>query len=68
MDSIAGAMTLILDMLPEIIEVALAVIAVASAFTAVTPSPKDDSVLARLRAILEMLALNVGHARPGKPH
>jgi hypothetical protein len=39
------------------IETALAVHAAASAITALTPTPKDDSVVRRVYRIIELLAL-----------
>lgn len=51
---------------PAIFDLAFAVVAVASAVAALTPSPKDDKLVGRLRGLLDMLALNVGHAKPTK--
>jgi hypothetical protein len=39
------------------VETALAVHAAASAITALTPTPKDDSVVRKLYRIIELLAL-----------
>lgn len=39
------------------IETALAIHAAASAITALTPTPKDDSVVRRVYRIIELLAL-----------
>lgn len=34
-----------------------------SALAALTPSPKDDGVLAKLRGLLDLLAFNFRHAK-----
>jgi hypothetical protein len=64
MDDVTDLLALFFNAVPAWLEAGLAVIAAASAVTALTPSPKDDNVLAGLRRLLEMLALNIGHARP----
>jgi hypothetical protein len=40
-----------------------AVIALASAIAAATPTPKAGSVLAKIYAVIDFLALNVGKAK-----
>lgn len=35
----------------------------ASAITAITPTPRDDEMLRKVRSVLNIFALNVGHAR-----
>tara|TARA_R100001163_G_scaffold11767_1_gene10762 strand:+ start:183 stop:362 length:180 start_codon:yes stop_codon:yes gene_type:complete len=40
-----------------------AVVAAASAICALTPTPKDDSIVRKLYVIVEWLALNVGKAK-----
>ena len=45
------------------VETALAVHAAASAVTAMTPTPKDDSVVRKVYKIIELLALGVGKAK-----
>ncbi len=45
------------------VETALAVHAAASAVTAMTPTPKDDSVVRKVYKIIELLALVVGKAK-----
>ena len=45
------------------IEVALAVHAAASAITALTPTPKDDAIVAKAYKLIEMLAMVVGKAK-----
>lgn len=45
------------------VEAALAIHAAASVIVALTPTPKDDVVLARLYKIIETIALVVGKAK-----
>jgi len=40
-----------------------AVIALASAIAAVTPTPKEGTVLSKVYAVIDFLALNVGKAK-----
>jgi hypothetical protein len=40
-----------------------AVVAAASAVAALTPTPKDDSVVAKVYKVVDWLALNVGKAK-----
>lgn len=40
-----------------------AVIALASAITAVTPTPKEGSILAKVYKVIEFAALNIGKAK-----
>ena len=42
---------------------ATAVIAAASAFAASTPTPKEGSTLAKIYAILDLFAINIGKAK-----
>lgn len=67
MDAFTQLMDFVFAHASQWLDAALAVVAAASAVTALTPSPKDDSWLARLRAVLETLALNIGHAKPAEP-
>lgn len=39
-------------------------ISAASAIAALTPSTADDGVILTIRKVVDMLALNVGHAAP----
>jgi hypothetical protein len=51
--------------LPDILSIAAALVAAASAIAAVVPHPRSvDSGLSAVRKILDWLALNVGHATP----
>jgi hypothetical protein len=40
-----------------------AVVAAASAVAALTPTPKDDSIVAKAYKVIDWLALNVGKAK-----
>ena len=40
-----------------------AVVAAASAVAAITPTPKDDSIVAKAYKVLDWVALNVGKAK-----
>jgi hypothetical protein len=46
-----------------IIGVLTAIVAAASAICALTPTPKDDSIVRKAYVIVEWLALNVGKAK-----
>lgn len=47
----------------EVLNIVTAVIALAAAISAVTPTPKDDKVLEVIRKVVDALALNVRHAK-----
>lgn len=49
--------------MPHAIEVAFAVIAVASAVAAATKTPRDDELAGRAYRIVDTLALNFGYAK-----
>ena len=40
-----------------------AVVTAAAAIAALTPTPKDDAAVAWVRKIIDVLALNIGHAK-----
>ena len=44
-------------------QIATCVIAAAAAIAAVTPTPADDSALLWMRRILDVIGLNIGHAK-----
>jgi len=52
-----------MEKISQYIEVALAVHFAASAICALTPSRKDDEILAKVYKVLEFLALNIGKAK-----
>ena len=45
------------------VEAALAIHAAASVITALTPTPKDDTILAKIYKVIETIALVVGKAK-----
>ena len=53
---------------PVVFEAAFAVIALASAISALTPTPRDDEFWGRLYTIVEVLALNIGRAKQVPPN
>ncbi len=48
---------------PSVIDIIAKVIAAAAAVAALTSTPKDDSILASIRKVIDMLALNWGNAK-----
>jgi len=53
-----------MQILPEILEVVAYVISAASVITAITPTPKDDAILAKVVNFIRLLGLNVLNAKP----
>lgn len=53
-----------LENVEEIFSVATAIVAAASLIAALTPTPKDDSFLAKAKAVINFLAINVKNAKP----
>lgn len=43
------------------------VIAVAAMVATLTPTPKDDTAVSQLKKLLDILAMNIGHAKNAKP-
>lgn len=64
MESFVQAAAYVADHAADLVNAALAVVGAASALVALTPAPRVSGWLGRLRAVLETLALNIGHARP----
>ncbi|MEO1330326.1 MAG: hypothetical protein AAFW46_11740 [Pseudomonadota bacterium] len=52
---------------PDFLSAMAALIASASAFAALTPTPSDDRLLGRLYRIVDLLALNIGRAKETPP-
>jgi len=48
----------------DIITAITSIIAGASALAALTPTPKDDRLLGKIKTGLNLVALNVGNAKP----
>jgi len=53
----------ILENTPELIGIATAVVTAASAIAALTPTPRDDTWVAKVYSIVDWLALNIGRAK-----
>ncbi|MEX2249822.1 MAG: hypothetical protein WD671_09305 [Parvibaculum sp.] len=49
------------------VEAGLAVVGAASAVAAATPTPKDDTLVGKHYRVIDVLALNVGHAKEKTP-
>ena len=56
-------MTWILENKEALIGIITSVIAVASAIAALTPTPKDDTIVGKIYKVVDLLALNVGKAK-----
>lgn len=63
MDQLFADIAKVFDLWPAWLSAVTAVIAAASAVAALTPTPRDDRILSRLARFVDLLALNVGHAR-----
>ena len=53
---------------PIALQVGMTVVAAASTVTALTPTPRDDAMVGKLYKVLEILALNIGHAKDAPPN
>ena len=53
----------ILENTPELLGIATAVVTAASAIAALTPTPRDDTWVAKVYSIVDWLALNIGRAK-----
>tara|TARA_Y100000310_G_C20360862_1_gene658911 strand:- start:409 stop:600 length:192 start_codon:yes stop_codon:yes gene_type:complete len=56
-------MSWILEHKEALIGILTGVVAVASAIAALTPTPKDDTIVGKVYKVLDLLALNVGKAK-----
>lgn len=63
MDILAFDPLQISALIGKFFEFAFAIIAIASAVTALTPTPRDDVFVGKLYKFIEALALNIGHAK-----
>ena len=59
---IVSALTSFFDHVPALLAAATTLVTAASAVSAITPTPKDDNMLAGVLRVLNVLALNIGHA------
>lgn len=46
-----------------VIAIVTAVVTLASLVASVTPTPKDNAVITKLYKVIDLLALNIGHAK-----
>jgi len=53
----------LMDKVPQWLEIATMIVTLAATIAAVTPSPKDDGIVKTLRTVVDLLALNFGHAK-----
>lgn len=56
----------VVEVVGSVVQGASLVVAGASTIAALTPTPKDDSVLKPVRRVLEVLAMMFGHAKVGR--
>ena len=66
--SFADTLSHIFDQVPSWLSVASGIVAAASAVTAMTPTPRDDALLGKIYQVIELLALNIGHAKEPPPN
>ncbi|HXZ68754.1 MAG TPA: hypothetical protein VEH07_09215 [Alphaproteobacteria bacterium] len=60
---IVSVLTSFFDHVPAWLAAATSLVTAASAVSAITPTPRDDQVLSGVLRVLNVLALNVGHAQ-----
>lgn len=53
----------LIEHIDTIFNVATATVTFASAIAAVTPTTKDDAIVAKVRGVIDFLALNILHAK-----
>lgn len=68
MDDVLAQITLFFDVLPQAVQAAAALVAGASAVTALTPTPRDDTAIGKIYQLLELIALNIGRAKDVPPN
>lgn len=56
-------MAFIIEHADELLAIVTAAVTLASLIAALTPSPKDDGIIAKLRKLVDLVALNVGNAK-----
>ena len=52
-----------MDQLLDIFNIVTTVVAACSAVAAITPTPTDDSMVAKAYKIIDLLAINIGKAK-----
>lgn len=68
MDAMTNFVGFVSELFPPFLDAAFAVVALASAITALTPTPRDDEFVGKLYRLLEWFALNFGHAKEVPPN
>ncbi len=68
MESILEGLAGFFDSFPAWLNALLSLMAAASAIAALTPTPRDDTIVGRIYKIIEWLAMNVGHAKEVPPN
>ena len=58
-------MSWILEHRNELIGILTGIVTVASAIAALTPTPKDDTIVGKLYKVVDLLAINIGKAKDG---
>lgn len=56
-------MNWIVEHIDQLIAIFTGIVTVCSMIAALTPSPKDDGIIAKLRKLVDFLALNVANAK-----
>jgi len=56
-------MAFIIEHADELLAIVTAAVTLASLIAALTPTPKDDGIVAKLRKLVDLIALNVGNAK-----
>jgi hypothetical protein len=49
--------------IPEILQICTLIVALAASIAALTPTPKDDGIVKKIRKVVDFLALNFGNAK-----
>tara|TARA_B100000287_G_scaffold256315_1_gene240924 strand:+ start:387 stop:548 length:162 start_codon:yes stop_codon:yes gene_type:complete len=52
-----------MDQLIDLLNIVTAIIAACSTIAALTPTPTDDSLVAKAYKVIDMLAINIGKAK-----
>ena len=60
---IVSALTSFFNHIPVWLAAATSLVTAASAVSAITPTPKDDNLMKSILSVLNVFALNVGHAQ-----
>ena len=52
-----------MELLWDIFNWLTAAVPLASVVSAMTPTPKDDAIVAKMKQFVDLLAVNIGHAK-----